>query len=127
MNESEIRDIENKRVEAILNQDLPAFFNFFASGFVATNPMNKIATKDEVFEIFRKGLAGNVSSFKADIEKITFVNGIAIVMGLETLQPKGASMHAGKTVSRRFTNVWIKNGDAWKITARQATIINIID
>ena len=70
-------------------------------------------------------MAGNVSSFELEIEKISFVNGLAVVMGQETLMPTGATLNAGKTITRRFTNVWIKDEEGWKITVRQATIISI--
>lgn len=123
--ESEIRDIENKRAEAQLNHDLSFFFGLFSSEFIATSPYNKVVNREQVFEIFKKGMAGNVSSFELEIEKISFVNGLAVVMGQETLTPLGASLHAGKTITRRFTNVWIKNEEGWKITVRQATIILI--
>jgi len=123
--ESEIRSLENKRAEAQLNHDLSSFFGLFSSEFVANNPYNKVVNREQVFEIFKKGLAGNVSSFELEIEKISFVHGLAVVMGQETFTPLGASLHAGKTITRRFTNVWIKNEEGWKITIRQATIISI--
>lgn len=123
--ESEIIEIESKRAEAILKGDLPFFFSIFSPQFVATNPFNKVVSRDQVFEIFQKRMAGNVSYFELDIEKVSFVNGLAVVMGQETLMPKGPSLHAGKTISRRFTNVWIKKDEGWKIAVRQATNISI--
>ena len=44
-------------------------------------------------------------------------------MGLETLTPQGDTQNAGKTVTRRFTNIWTKESDEWKLTARQATVV----
>lgn len=29
-----------------------------------------------------------------------------------------------KAMTRRFTNIWMKNGSGWKLTARQATNIS---
>jgi uncharacterized protein DUF4440 len=124
--ESEIIEIENKRANAELHGDLPFFFSLLSSEFVATNPFNKIINRDQVIEIFEKGIAGDVSLFDIEIDKISFVNGLAVVMGQETLMPKGISLHAGKTITRRFTNVWIKKEEGWKITARQATNISIV-
>jgi hypothetical protein len=46
-------------------------------------------------------------------------------MGLETLIPRGEAKNAGKTVKRRFTNIWMKQNEVWKMTARQATIISV--
>ena len=46
-------------------------------------------------------------------------------MGKEVLVPQGSSQNAGKTITRRFTNIWMKEKDAWKLVARQATIVSI--
>ena len=123
--EFEIREIENQRTDAILRHDLPVFFSMFSPEFIATNPYNKVLGRDQVFELFEKGIAGSVSTYKTDIEKISFINGFAVVMGEETLIPNGTSLNAAKTIKRRFTNIWIKDDAHWKITVRQATIISI--
>ena len=52
--ESEIRDIENKRANAQLNHDLSFFIGLFSSEFVATNPYNKVVNREQVLEIFKK-------------------------------------------------------------------------
>jgi hypothetical protein len=46
-------------------------------------------------------------------------------MGLEILKPQADSQNAGKTVNRRFTNIWTRENGTWKLTVRQATIISI--
>jgi hypothetical protein len=46
-------------------------------------------------------------------------------MGEETIIPRSTSQNAGKTVKRRFTNVWTKEANDWKLTVRQATIVSV--
>ena len=46
------------------------------------------------------------------IEFIRIDRNIAIVMGAETVQPIGDAPLAGKTVQRRFTNIWKKDAKA---------------
>ena len=121
--ESAIIEIENKRAAAIEHHDLSYFFSLFSHEFIATNPFNKVVDKEEVFELFNKGIAGNVSSYKIDIEKISFINGLAVVMGNEMLTPRTNLLDNTKTVGRRFTNIWIKSNEGWKITARHASVI----
>ena len=116
---SEITEMENKRAGAIERHDLPYFFSLFSPEFIGTNPFNKVVDKEEVFELFKKGIAGNVSSYKIEIEKISFINSLAVVMGREILTPSASS----KTVSRRFTNIWMKNEEGWKITVRHTSIM----
>ncbi len=46
-------------------------------------------------------------------------------MGKEVLIPQGTSENTGKTVTRRFTNIWMKEKNVWKLIARQATILSL--
>jgi hypothetical protein len=46
-------------------------------------------------------------------------------MGTETPMPQGTSENAGKTLKRRFTNIWMKENNVWKLTARQSTLISV--
>jgi hypothetical protein len=46
-----------------------------------------------------------------------------IVMGRETVVPKGTSPDAGKTINRGFTNIWMKSDGKWLLTGRQASVI----
>ena len=66
-----------------------------------------------------------INHLRGDIEKITFYDNVAIVMGGEKIKPQGKQMNAGKLVSRRFTNVWMYSNNSWTIIARQATIIKV--
>ncbi len=67
----------------------------------------------------------DLDSFKRFIDKITFTENIAIVMGYDIVHPAGKMPNAGKTVKRRYTNIWMKNKKTWLLVARQATIISI--
>ena len=46
-------------------------------------------------------------------------------MRSEVIKPQGDQQNAGKTVSRRFTHVWMYKNNEWSIIAGQATIIKI--
>jgi ketosteroid isomerase-like protein len=67
----------------------------------------------------------DISYSKKIIEKITFINDLAVVMGQDIVKPEGGMKDAGKTVTRRYTDVWIKTKDKWMLIIRQATIISI--
>ena len=91
---------------------------------VVHNPENAIVGFRQLIERIKAGKI-NYVSFERFIEKISFFNNTSIVMGKEILVPQGATTYAGKTITRRFTNVWMKEKGKWKLTARQATIISI--
>ena len=51
------------------------------------------------------------------VEKLTFIQDIAIVIGKEIEK----SNNAGQIVRRRFTNIWINTEPGWQLSARQST------
>ena len=44
-------------------------------------------------------------------------------MGRETIVTTPGAAQAGQSLQRRFTNVWIRRGGRWLLTARHASII----
>ena len=122
--EAIIRQLENAEREAILKGDSTVLLQLMSPQIVVQNPENAIVGFIKIMDRVKAGKI-NYSSFERNIENIAFVNNIAIVMGLEILIPQGTSQNAGKTVKRRFTNIWMKQKDVWKLTARQATIISV--
>ena len=63
------------------------------------------------------------SSYERSIEQVRVDGDIVILMGAETLTPIGKAPQAGQTVRRRFTNIWKKEGDTWRLWARHANLI----
>ena len=91
---------------------------------VVHNPFNKVGTVEGTKMLIRTG-KHKYSSFERTIEKITFDDNLAIVMGEEKIKPQGLQDNAGKLVTRRFTNIWKFSNNSWSIIARQATIIKV--
>ena len=105
-----IRQLENAEREAILKGDTTVLLQLISSQIVVQNPENAIVGFTKIMDRVKAGKI-NYYSFERNIEKIAFVDNIAIVMGLEILIPQGTSQNAGKTVKRRFTNIWMKQKD----------------
>ena len=123
--ESEIRRLENLERESVLKGDSLALFDkIWSPNMVINTPANVVGTVEATKALFRSG-GLNYSSFERIIEKITFNENLAIVMGVEKIKPQGKQINAGKVVTRRFTNVWMYSNNKWSIVARQATIINV--
>ena len=122
--ELEIRRLENLETEAILKGDSSALFKIWSPNMVVHNPVNKVITMEEVKMRLGTGQL-DYSSFERTIEKITFDDNVAIVMGEEKLRPQGIANHKGKLVTRRFTNIWKYTNGTWLQIARQATIIKV--
>ncbi len=123
--ETTIRNLENAEGQAWVNKDTVALFKLFSQQLVVNTPLNRVATLDMLKKLMRAG-AIDVSYSEKIIEKITFINDMAVVMGHDIVKPQGAMDNAGKTVTRQYTDVWIKDESGWHLTIRQATIISII-
>ena len=123
--EAEIRRLENLERESVLKFDSATLFGkIWSPKMVVNTPANVVGTVEGTKAQLRSGNL-NYLSFERDIEKITFYDNVAIVMGGEKIKPQGKQMNAGKLVTRRFTNVWIYSNNSWSIIARQATIIKV--
>ena len=123
--EAEIKRLENLERESVLKADSAVLFDkIWSSNMVVNTPANVVGTVEGTKAHLRSGDL-NYISFERNIEKITFNENVAIVMGGEVIKPQGHQVNAGKTVSRRFTNVWLYKNNSWSIIARQATIIKV--
>jgi ketosteroid isomerase-like protein len=120
--ESVIRKREDMERQAILKSDTVQLSQLMSKQIVVQNPENVIVGFQQILNRIKTGKI-NYASFERRIDNIAFINGIAVVMGVETLIPQGDTKDAGKKIERRFTNVWTKEREGWKLTARQATVV----
>jgi hypothetical protein len=118
-----------KRLEELdrvsrMNADTAMLFKLWSDDYVINNPNNTVLTAGQI-KNFSRSSGMDSSSFTRNIEKMVFVKDIAIVMGHEIVAPKNKFDNAGKSTTRRFTDVWIKSDTSWQLSARQATNILI--
>jgi len=121
---AEVEEIERKLTEAILADDVDFFARCFASDCLIHAPHNKVVEAKDSISLFRAGLIA-YSSFERRTERAAKMGDYVVTMGEETMVPKGKAPNAGKTVRRRFTDVWGREGGTWKLKLRQATIIAV--
>lgn len=123
--EVEIRRLENIEREATMRGDSAVLFGkIWSNEMVVNTPANRVGTVEGSKMQLRTGNLA-YSSFVRNIEKITFNDNIAMVMGEEITKPQGIQQHAGKTVTRRFTNIWKYANNQWFMIGRQATIVKV--
>ena len=123
--ESQIRRLEKLERESVLKGDSVALFDkIWSPKMIVNTPANVVGTVEGTKAHFRSGDL-NYLSFERNIEKISFNDNVAIVMGGEVIKPQGKQVNAGKVVTRRFTHVWQYSNNSWSIIARQATIIKV--
>lgn len=120
--EATFRDLENQNALAMLHLDYSALERLWSERFVVSTPANIIApNRAAVFDLFRKS-TGPYSSYEKNIECIIFSGDVTVVMGVETVVPHDAPL-TGKSVQRRYTNIWKFENGTWRLIARQAAML----
>ena len=116
--EKEVRKLDSLHGAAVLSGDLKEMDKYWTEDFMVTNPFNEIDKADRI----RTG-AMTYASFQRISEDARVHGNTVIIMGKEIVVPKGKSPDAGKTINRRYTNIWMKLDGRWRLVARQASVI----
>jgi hypothetical protein len=123
--EALIRRLEDREREAFLKNDTTTLLTqLWSPDMVINAPSNTVNTLGNLIKRIASGKL-NYARFDRKIDTITFNDNLAIVMGEEQLEPRGASDNAGKKLTRRFTNIWKYSNGSWRVIARQSTIIKV--
>lgn len=122
--EAEIRRLEELERTSVLKTDSAVLYKIWSPNMIVNTPANIAGTVEGTKAHLRSG-GLNYLSFERTIERITFNDNVAVTMGGEVIKPQGKQPNAGKTVSRRYTHVWLYKNNSWTVIARQATIIKV--
>jgi hypothetical protein len=123
--EAEIRRLDALEVTSVLKSDsLVLFDKLWSPNMIVNTPANVVGTVEGTKALLRAG-GLKYLAFERTIEKISFNDNVAVVMGSEVIKPQGTQPNAGKTVTRRYTNVWMFKNNSWSVIARQATITKV--
>jgi ketosteroid isomerase-like protein len=115
-----IRKLELAHASAILNGDAAALDSLMDDSVTVNHPTNRIIKeKKELLELIHEGVI-RYTSFERFPEKFLFFTDMVVVMGSETVVPAKGAPNAGKTLQRRYTNVWMKRDGRWRLTVRHA-------
>lgn len=121
--EQQIRRLDQMEAEAIQKKDFRALDAITAEDFTTNNPRNEIVNGNEgVKELIRKGVI-DYASFVRETEAVLIHGQTVITMRREMIVMSENFPLKGQTIQRRHTNVWMKRGGKWLLTARHANII----
>ena len=116
--EQDIRAHEEQNRVAFLAADLPTLERLWADDFIVNSPLNHVNEKRRTLELLEAGRIRH-TSLTAEIERMVRHDDVIVVMGSErvTDPPDGTITH------RRFTNLWRREGGAWRCFARHANVV----
>ena len=113
---AEIRKLDSLHAAAVLTGNVQEMDKYWTEDFIVNNPFNEIDRADRV----RNGTM-TYQSFQRICEEVRIHGNTAILMGKEIVIPKGTSPGAGKTITRRYTNIWMLRDSKWRLVARHAS------
>lgn len=125
--EETVRRLDDEEREAALKRGVKTLERLWSDNFTVNAPNNRVvAGKQAVLETFvRSGI--DFSRYERKIETVIADGNFVFIMGLETLVPNtdapSAGLVAGQTVYRRYTNIWRKENNVWRLFARHANVI----
>ena len=120
--EAPLRQANDQEVAAFMSHDVRGLSRLWAEDFLVTNPLNRVAVKEDVLAMVRDGSL-SFKSYTRHIEQIRRYGVIAVIIGNEDVEWTGKMPLAGRPLSLRFTAVWIKSGPRWLEVARHANVI----
>ena len=125
--EASLRAADAEQMRIIIDGDAKAQQAFMHRNYMVNAPVNRVIVKRQVVDMLAKGQIGS-DNFRRTIERTSITGTVGIVMGDETVVPSPASdlgrLLPGKTLHRRFTNVFVWEGGKWRFLARQASVVS---
>lgn len=121
--EATIRALEEQERVAVLNRDVESLKRLWSERLMVNAPGNKVSpSRDVPLGLVQSGVI-HYTAFERTIEALRVDGDLAFVMGAETITPTGKAPQAGQPVPRRFTHVWKRDGETWRLVARHANLL----
>ena len=120
-----VLEASNASCAAIVDRDGRAFAAGHTCDFVVNSPANRVLNAMQAQQGFEVG-AIDYNSLDRKIDYAgKLPEGLVVIMGEETATPRNKAHFAGKTIRRRFTDIWRLVDGSWQVAVRQATVIDV--
>ena len=115
---AEIENMEQKRLQAVVEADMPTLNAIYADDFFYNTSAGPSLTKAEYLPRYASGEL-KINSTDSEARDIRVYENTALVTGIVhvNLTAKGET----KILHLRYLNVWMKRANGWVLVARQGT------
>jgi ketosteroid isomerase-like protein len=120
--EQEIRAAEQHHLAAFASNDPATIDALFSDDFLVNSPRYDVLDKRQLMDLVRRGTL-KTSSFSQSIDQIRRYGDVAVVMGADRVVFAPPAPNAGRTINRRFTEIWRFQDGQWRFVARHANPI----
>ncbi len=119
----QIEAAEAAVAKAIGTRDVAALQRLWSPRMLVNSPANNVLTRDQVLAAMGKDQL-RYSKYEGSVETFTtFGPDLAVLMGHETIV-RADGGYGGRTLYRRYTDVWQRTNGNWVQIVRQATYTN---
>ncbi|UTP40858.1 nuclear transport factor 2 family protein [Phenylobacterium sp. LH3H17] len=124
--ETAVLEADARQRDAVAKSDLAAIAQIAHPNLRVNAPNNRILTRQDLIRMVGSGDIRN-DVFERTPETVVITGDVGVVMGREVVYPGAASeqarMYGQKTLNRRYTNIYLREGGAWRHLARHANVI----
>jgi hypothetical protein len=120
----QIRKLESAETTAFFKNDFATLNEIWHPGFRVNTPLNRILGAADIQEAMKAGFI-QYSLLERNIEEILVHDNVVITLGNEVTLPIDNAPMAGRRVKRRYTNIWVRENNEWRLFSRHAS--NICD
>ena len=117
---------DERQRAAVASADLASIRSNSHPNLRINAPNNRVLSREDLVRMVGSGEIRN-EVFERTPESVTITGDLGVVMGRETVYPGAASeqarMYGIKTLNRRYTNVYLRQGGTWRHIARHANVI----
>ena len=117
-----IRQLEKAETVAMLNDDYSTLNIIWHPGFTVNTPLNRILKTADIQGAMKAGLI-KYSLLERNIEEILIHDNVVVTLGNEVTVPIDNAPMAGQKTIRRYTNIWVRENNEWKLFSRHASNI----
>jgi len=110
--------LEQAGREAFLARDIGRLAGLWSDALQVNSPINRVHSKQQVLGLLQAGVIAH-TALDATIELVVRHPDTVVVMGSERVVDDPAA----PAIQRRFTNVWRREGDAWRLFVRHANVV----
>jgi ketosteroid isomerase-like protein len=121
--ESTIKALEQQEVQAVLVKDTVSLKKIWSPDFTVNAPLNRVVEPGKNTLDRPVITTLNYLRFERNIEKILVKGDVVITMGNELVVIKGKDGESGRTIRRRYSNIWMRQNNEWMLIARHANEI----
>jgi hypothetical protein len=120
-----VEAIDDEEPVLVLKRNNAGLNRFWAADLTVNAPSNQVRRHAEILGVMKEHTGLQYSSFQRHREATVVRRDCVVKMGYEIVVPEGDVPDSGKTINRRYTNIYYFEDAGWHLIARQATNVSV--